>query len=77
MNVVPSAGIAFGYAREKAENAAGATLFEIDDTYALAQVGVGILLDANLSVRPNIEIPLGLDGGEPVLGLTVGYNFGS
>jgi hypothetical protein len=76
MNVVPTAGIAFGFATEKAENDAGATLFEIDDKYALAQVGVGILLDANLSLRPNVEFPLGLDGGEPVLGLTVGYNFG-
>ncbi len=76
MKVVPSAGLAYAYGKEKAENAAGATLFEISDHYALAQVGVGIVLNSNISVRPNVEIPLGLQGGEPVFGLTLGYNFG-
>jgi hypothetical protein len=76
MKVVPSAGLAYAYAKEQAENTAGATLFEISDHYALAEVGVGILLSSNISVRPNVEIPLGLEGGEPVFGLTLGYNFG-
>jgi hypothetical protein len=76
MQVVPSAGVAYAYAKEQAENAAGATLFEISDRYVLAQAGVGILLNSNISVRPNVEIPLGLDGGEPAFGLTLSYQFG-
>ena len=76
MKVLPNAGLAYAYGKEQAENAAGATLFEISDHYARAQVGVGILLNSNISVRPNVEIPLGLEGGEPVFGLTLGYNFG-
>jgi hypothetical protein len=76
MKVVPNAGLAYAYGKEQAENAAGVTLFEISDRYALAEVGVGILLNSNISVRPNVAIPLGLQGGEPVFGLTLGYSFG-
>lgn len=76
MKVVPTAGLSFAYARQKAENAAGSTLFAISDSYALAQLGVGIILNSAISVRPNVEIPLGLEGIDPIFGLTLGYNFG-
>jgi hypothetical protein len=76
MKVVPTAGLSFAYSRQKAENAAGSTLFEISDSYALAQLGVGIILNSTISVRPNVEIPLGLEGIDPIFGLTLGYNFG-
>jgi hypothetical protein len=75
MMVVPSVGLAYAYGKVRAENDAGTTLFEISDRYALAQLGVGIVLNQNISLRPNVDIPLGLDGGEPTFGLTVGYNF--
>jgi hypothetical protein len=76
MKVVPSAGLSYAYGKVKAESDAGTTLFEIADSYALAQVGVGIILNQNISIRPSADIPLGLDGGEVTFGLTVGYNFG-
>jgi hypothetical protein len=76
MKVVPSAGLSYAYGKWKGEDAAGATLFEISDSYSLAQVGVGIILNSNISVRPGVEIPLGLDGSDPTFGLTLGYNFG-
>ncbi len=76
MKVVPSAGLSFAYGTQKAENTAGSTLFEISNSYALAQLGVGIILNQNISVRPGIDIPLGLEGGNPMFGLTLGYNFG-
>jgi hypothetical protein len=75
MRVIPSAGLAYAYGQVKAENDAGTTLFEISDRYALAQLGVGIILNQNISLRPNVDIPLDLEGGEATFGLTVGYNF--
>jgi hypothetical protein len=76
MKVVPTAGLSFAYARQQAENAAGSVLFEISDRYALAQVGVGIILNSTVSILPNVEIPFGLEGIDPVFGLSLGYNFG-
>ena len=62
--------------KHQAEDAGGAVLFRIDDTYALAQLGVGLVFKSTLSLRPSIDLPLGLEGGEPTVGLTVGYSFG-
>jgi len=76
MKIVPSAGLAYAYGKVKAEDGTGTTLFEISDNYALAQLGVGIIFNSNISVRPSVDIPLGLEGSDPTFGLTVGYNFG-
>lgn len=75
MMVVPSVGLSYAYGKVKAENDAGTTLFQISDNYALGQLGVGLILNQNISLRPNVDIPLGLDGGEISFGFTVGYNF--
>jgi hypothetical protein len=76
MTVVPSVGLSYAHEVEKAEDAAGAILFEISDGYALAQLGVGIILNRHLSIRPGVDFPVGLEGSNPMFGLTVGYNFG-
>jgi hypothetical protein len=76
MKVVPSAGLSFAYGKQKAENTEGATLFEISNSYGVAQVGIGIILNQNISVRPSVDIPLGYEGSNPTFGLTLGYNFG-
>ncbi|HEX2249708.1 MAG TPA: hypothetical protein VHH32_05130 [Gemmatimonadales bacterium] len=76
MRVVPSAGLYLGHSKQKAENTEGATLFEISNTFGLAQVGVGIILNQNISLRPSIDIPLGYEGNDATFGLTLGYNFG-
>jgi hypothetical protein len=76
LRVVPTVGLSYAYRKDKAENSAGTSLFEIADHYALAQVGVGLVLNSNISVRPSIDLPLGLDGTDPTFGITLGYNFG-
>jgi hypothetical protein len=76
MKVVPSVGLSYAYGNSKAEDDAGATLFEFSDSYGLAQMGVGIIVNQNISIRPGIDIPLGLEGSDPTFGLTLGYNFG-
>ena len=44
----------------------------------MARLGVGFVFNQQISVRPTIDIPVGVEGGaDPVFGLSVGYNFGS
>lgn len=74
--VAPTVGLSYAYEKSQATNNAGDLLFQISDTYLLAQFGVGFILNSNISLRPQIDIPLGWSGNEPTLGLTVGYNFG-
>jgi hypothetical protein len=65
------------YRQTQAENAAGADLFQITNSYAQVQLGVGLILNNNISVRPGVDIPVGLGGTSPIVGLTLGYNFGN
>jgi hypothetical protein len=77
MKIIPTAGLSYAYGKAKAEDDTGATLVEFSDSYGVAQLGVGLVLNQNISVRPSVDIPLGLEGSDPTFGLTLGYNFGS
>jgi hypothetical protein len=73
--LVPSLALSYAYRKDQARDNAGTTLFEISDHYPLAQLGFGLVL-RNLTIRPQVELPLSFDTGDPTVGLTVGYNFG-
>jgi hypothetical protein len=75
MHIVPSVGVSYVRSKDQAKNGSGATLYEISDSYGLAQFALGVVLSPRISVRPGAEIPLGLQGGEASVGLTVGYNW--
>jgi opacity protein-like surface antigen len=80
LRIIPTAGLGLQYSKFKQEiggNGGGAGEFEASDTYGLARVGVGFVFNQQISVRPTIDIPVGLDNSDPSFGLTVGYNFGS
>ena len=77
MKFVPTAGLSYANAHASAKDSAGASLGSASESYALAQLGVGLVLNQNISVRPSVDIPLGLTGGDTRFGLTLGYNFGS
>jgi hypothetical protein len=78
MRVVPTAGFFYAYSKQKAENSAGAELFEIPDKYWMAQVGVGFILSQRISVRPSVDVPVDrLETSYPTFSLLLGYNFGS
>lgn len=76
LRIVPSLGLSYAYRKDQAVNNAGMSLFQIADRYALAQLGVGLVLDSNISVRPGIDIPFNLQTNDPSLDLTVSYSFG-
>lgn len=73
--LVPTLALSYAYRKDQARDNAGTTLFEISDHYALAQVGLGLVL-RNLTIRPHVDLPLSFASGDPTVGLTLGYNFG-
>jgi hypothetical protein len=75
MQIVPTAGIAVENLNAKVEDTATGISGEGSDTHGIANLGIGLIFN-NISVRPNVVIPVGLDGVDPTLGLTVGFNFG-
>jgi outer membrane autotransporter protein len=80
MRIIPTAGLGLQYTKAKSEitSGPGAGELEASETYGLARLGVGFVFNQQISVRPTIDIPVGLEGGsDPTFGLSVGYNFGS
>ena len=81
LRILPTAGLGLQYSKFKQEmggNGPGAGELEGSETYGLARIGVGFVFNQQISVRPTIDIPVGVEGGaDPVFGLSVGYNFGS
>jgi len=77
MKIVPTAGLSYANSHVSAKDANDVSLGSASESYALAQLGVGLVLNQNISVRPSVDIPLGLTGSDARFGLTLGYNFGS
>jgi outer membrane protein with beta-barrel domain len=76
VRILPTAGLGLQYSKQK-EEIGGVASPDVSDTYGLARVGVGFVFNQQISVRPTIDIPVGLEGSDPVFGVSVGYNFGS
>jgi hypothetical protein len=76
VELVPAIGLAWASRTDKAQNSSGVNLFRISNSYAIAQLHLGIILRRNLSLRPSVEVPIGIEGSDPAIGLTLGYNFG-
>jgi outer membrane autotransporter protein len=76
MKIVPNAGLGLAY--QKLSQDDGTTSLSESETYGLASIGVGLIFNSNIAVRPSVSIPLGSDlSNDPTFGLTVAYSFGS
>jgi hypothetical protein len=76
MKFVPNAGLGLAYRQLKQDD--GTSSFEASETYGHASIGVGLIFNNNIAVRPSISIPLGSDlSNDPTFGVAVAYNFGS
>lgn len=72
--VVPSLSVSFVYT---AATATGLVSTSTEtDTYGMAGAAVGLLLSDRLSVRPSVNVPVGLDGAGPVLDIGFALNYG-
>jgi len=76
MKIVPNGSLGLAYRKQKLDD--GTTSLEASETYGLASIGVGLIFNSNIAVRPSVSIPLGSDlSNDPTFGLTVAYQFGS
>jgi hypothetical protein len=77
MKIVPNAGLGLAYRQQKLDDGTNPAV-EASETYGLASIGVGLIFNSNIAVRPSVSIPLGSDASnDPTFGLTVAYNFGT
>jgi hypothetical protein len=76
MKFVPTAGISWAHSKLSAKDSAGTSLGSASESYGLAQLGIGLVMNQNISIRPSVDIPL-KSGLDTRFGLTLGYNFGS
>jgi hypothetical protein len=78
MRILPTAGLGLQYSKQKVEDTSpGGNTIEGSDTYGLARLGVGFIFNQQISVRPTVDIPLGLDNSSAGFGITAAYNFGN
>jgi hypothetical protein len=75
MQIVPNAGIGLVYSKAKVE-LTGFGSGEGSDTYGVAQLGLGMVFNQSIAVRPSVSIPLGLGNSDATFGVSVGFNFG-
>jgi hypothetical protein len=76
MKIVPTAGFAYVHNKLSAKDSTGTSLGSTSVSYAQAQLGVGLVMNQNISIRPSLDIPL-KSGYNTRFGMTLGYNFGS
>jgi hypothetical protein len=76
MRIIPTAGISWAHSKVSAKDDAGASLGSLSDSYGLAQLGLGLVMNQNISIRPSLDLPL-KSGYDTRFGVTLGYNFGS
>lgn len=76
MQIVPAAGLGLAYGKQTTK-VDGVSAPDVSETYGLARLGVGLIFNQQIAVRPSVDIPLGLQGSDPTFGLTVAYSFGS
>jgi hypothetical protein len=78
MRILPTAGLGLQYTKFKVEDTGpGGSTTEASETYPLARLGLGLIFNQQISVRPSVDIPISSDLNETSFGVTVGYNFGS
>jgi hypothetical protein len=73
--VVPTFGLDIAYDRLRGEVGAIETTIS-RETYVIARVGVGFILNKKIGLVPALGIPLGLDGADPEFTFVVAFNFG-
>ena len=72
LELVPTTGLTI----QRASVSFSGTATEPDaETYALISLGSGFVYNRNLTVRPSVDIPMGLAGAEKTFQIAVSYNF--
>jgi len=75
LQVIPTGGAALAYTKISAD--AGSFGSGSDsDTYGVISLGLGFLMNESFAVKPYVAIPVGLEGADARLGITVSFGLG-
>lgn len=74
LRIVPAISAGFVYASTILDAVGGSTTQ--DDTYGVAGLTLGFVLNDQLAIRPTVSVPFGLDGAEPSFGIGFTLNYG-
>lgn len=72
--LIPAVSLGFAYASSTADGVGGSVTDS--DTYGLAGLTLGLVLNNQLSIRPGITVPFGLEDADPILGIGFTLNYG-
>ena len=76
VSVIPFGSFAYYYARATV-SATGYGSASGSDSYGIAGVGIGLLLNQRITLRPSVSFPVGLEGSNPIFNFGVGFQVGS
>lgn len=74
LRVVPALSAGFVYAATIFDATGGSTT--VDDTYGVAGLTLGLVLNDQLAIRPTVSVPFGVDGAEASYGIGFTLNYG-
>jgi len=75
--VIPSAGFTVVSASAKLKDDVSGQSDSQSETFELLALGLGIVFNQTVTVRPGVQIPMGLQGASTTFGAIVSVNFGS
>lgn len=73
--LIPTIGAGFSYASVKLSD--GVDDLTESDTYGQLGIGLGFIFGRQFAVQPTVTIPLGLEGADPIVGVTISLSLGS
>jgi len=74
--VIPSAGFTVVSASAKVKDDVSGQTNSQSETFELLGLGLGIVFNQTVTVRPGVQIPMGLQGASTTFGAIVSVNFG-
>lgn len=75
MDFVPFVGAAFVSQKVTAEFSGSTD--SASDEFTIISLGAGFVLNRQLTIRPLLNFPVGLEDGDPSYGIALAFNFGS
>jgi hypothetical protein len=73
--LVPTAGAALAYTKLELEGGFFGGL-EDDETYGIITLGLGFVVNSQVSILPSVDILVGLEDADPSFGIMAAINFG-
>jgi len=72
---VPTGSIAFANADGKLKDASGNSVSN-SESFGVVGLGIGFVFSHQVSIKPAVSIPFGVDGASSTFGVTLAVNFG-